>query len=203
MTPLAKGDLLSYEAYGPRRHSFRQRIIELKQHRRLSVGDTVSLLFENRETIRFQIQEMIHAERIIDPDKVQDELDVYNALLPGDGELSATFFIEIGDRRQIERDLNAFKGIDRGRTVALLAGPLAVYGRFDRGHRMDDKVSAVHNVKFRPSPEWIRKVAEADAAVSIRIDHSTYQRDAPVSDEMRREWLTDLRAQTGLFEPPN
>src|SRR3982750_1541036 len=108
MTPLAKKDLLSYEAYEHRRHSFRQHIIELKQRRRLSVGDKVSLLFENRETIRFQIKEMIRAERILDPDKVQGELDVYNALLPSDGQLSAILFIEISNRYQIERDLKAF-----------------------------------------------------------------------------------------------
>lgn len=69
MKPFAKADLLSYEAYERSRDSFRQRIIELKQRRRPSIGDKVTLVFENRQTVQFQIQEMIHAERIVDPDK--------------------------------------------------------------------------------------------------------------------------------------
>jgi hypothetical protein len=193
LKPLAKADLLSYEAYERSRDSFRQRIIELKQRRRLSIGDKVTLIFENRHTVQFQIQEMIRAERIFDPDKVQGELDVYNALLPSDGELSATLFVEITDRDAIERDLDAFQGIDHGRTVAICAGPSAVYGQFEGGHSKKDKLSAVHCVKFCPSPEWIREVAQDGASVSIRIEHSAYRREVTVSDEMRQEWLADLR----------
>jgi Protein of unknown function (DUF3501) len=193
MKPLAKTDLLPYEAYERSRDSFRKRIIELKQRRRLSIGDKVTLVFENRDTIQFQIQEMIRAERIVDPDKVQGELDVYNALLPGDGELSATLFIEITDSDQTERDLDVFQGIDRGQTVAILAAPWAAYGEFESGHSKADKISAVHFVKFSPSPQWIREVAQEGAAVSVRIDHSAYRREVKVSDEMRREWLADLR----------
>lgn len=193
MKPLAKTDLLSYDAYERNRVSFRRRIIELKQRRRLSVGDRVTLVFENRDTIQFQIQEMIRAERIVDPDKVQGELDVYNALLPGEGELSATLFIEITDSDQIERDLDAFQGIDRGQTIAILAGPFAVHGQFESGHSKEDKISAVHWVKFCPSSEWIQAVAQEGAAVLIRIDHPAYRREATVSDEMRQEWLADLR----------
>jgi hypothetical protein len=193
MKSLAKADLLPYEAYERSRDSFRKRIINLKQRRRLSVGDTITLVFENRDTIQFQIQEMIRTERIVDPDKVQEELDVYNALLPGDGELSATLFIEITESDQIQRDLDAFQGIDRGQTVAILAGSSAVYGHFESGHSKEDKISAVHFVKFRPSPEWVQELARDGASVSIRIDHSTYRREAKVSEEMRQEWLADLR----------
>ena len=194
MMALTKADLLSYEDYERSRDVFRKRIIDLKQRRRLSVGDKITLLFENRETIQFQIQEMIRAERIVDPDKVQGELDVYNALLPGEGELSATLFIEITDSDHIERDLDAFQGIDRGQTVALRAGSLAVYGQFEGGHSKEDKISAVHFVKFCPSPEWIRELAQEGASVSIRIDHSAYRKEAEVPEAMRQEWLADLRS---------
>jgi hypothetical protein len=193
MKPLAKADLLSYEAYERSRDSFRQRIIKLKQRRRLPIGDKVTLVFENRQTVKFQIQEMIHAERIVDPHKVQSELDVYNTLLPSDGELSATLFIEITDRDQIERDLDAFQGIDHGQTVAIYAGPSVVYGQFESGHSKKEKISAVHCVRFCPSPEWIREVAQEGTSVSIRIDHPAYRWEATVSDEMKQEWLADLR----------
>lgn len=194
MRPLTKADLLSYEDYERNREAFRKRIIALKQRRRVSIGDKITLIFENRETIQFQIQEMIRAERIVDPHKVEGELEVYNALLPGEGELSATLFIEITESTQIERDLDAFQGIDRGQTVALRAGPSAVYGHFEGGHSKEDKISAVHFVKFCPSPEWIRELAQEGASVSIRIDHSAYRKEAEVPEAMRQEWLADLRS---------
>jgi hypothetical protein len=193
MKPLTKADLLSYEDYERSRDAFRTRIIALKQRRRLSVGDKITLVFENRDTIQFQIQEMIRAERIVDPHKMQVELDVYNALLPGEGELSATLFIEIIEGDQIERDLDAFQGIDRGQTVALLAGSSAVYGNFEGGHSKEDKISAVHFVKFCPSFEWIRELGQDGMSVSIRIDHPAYRWEAEVPREMRQEWLADLR----------
>jgi hypothetical protein len=192
MKPLTKADLLSYEDYESSRDAFRTRIIAMKQRRRLSVGDKITLVFENRDTIQFQIQEMIRAERIVDPGKVQDELDVYNALLPAKGELSATLFIEITESDQIERDLDAFQGIDRGQTVALLAGASAVYGNFEGGHSKEDKISAVHFVKFCPSSEWTHELAQDGTSVSIRVTHPAYQWEAEVPREMRQEWLADL-----------
>lgn len=103
-------------------------------------------------------------------------MDVYNALLPSDGELSATLFIEITDSDDIERGLDAFQGIDHGETVTICAGPSVVYGQFESGHSKKDKLNAVHCVKFSPSPEWIREVTQKGTAVSIRIDHPAYRR---------------------------
>lgn len=90
MKPLKTDDLISIEEYDRQRASFRASIIALKQRRRISVGPLITLVFENRDTLRFQVQEMIRAESIVDPVKVQEELDVYNALLPDPDELSAT-----------------------------------------------------------------------------------------------------------------
>lgn len=90
MNALTPQDLLPAAEYERQREQFRSQIITLKQRRRTSVGPLVTLIFENRETLRFQTQEMIRVEHILDPHKIQDELDVYNALMPGAGELSAT-----------------------------------------------------------------------------------------------------------------
>ena len=95
MKLLTQQDLLPPDEYEQQRDAYRSRIISLKQRRRLSLGPLITLVFENRETLQFQIQEMIRAERILEPAKVQDELDVYNALLPAVHELSATLLIEI------------------------------------------------------------------------------------------------------------
>ncbi|MEE9205252.1 MAG: DUF3501 family protein [Nitrospirales bacterium] len=192
MNPLTQDELISYADYERTRDSFRRRIIELKQRRRLAVGEKVTLLFENRDTIQFQIQEMIRTERIVDPAKVQDELDVYNAQLPGEGELSATLFIEITDTRDLQQDLDAFQGIDRGQTVAIKCGSHAIFGEFEGGHSKEDKISAVHFVRFRPTTDFLEALALKESATSVEIRHATYRASATVPETMRQEWLADL-----------
>jgi hypothetical protein len=192
MKPLRKADLIPYEEYERARDSFRQEMIRLKQRRRIAIGDRITLVFENRQTTQFQIQEMIRVERIVDPVKVQDELDVYNAQLAADGELSATLFIEITDGERIKQDLDAFQGIDRGNTLALTAGQHTVYGEFEGGHSKEDKISAVHFVTFRPTPDFVRALKEAGTRSSVVINHPGYTVEAAVPEEMRQEWLADL-----------
>ena len=110
MKQLIQADLLSTADYERQREQFRSQIIALKQRRRISVGPLITLIFENRETLRFQTQEMIRVEHILDPHKVQDDLDVYNALMPGSGELSATLLIEITEQDRMKEWLDVFMG---------------------------------------------------------------------------------------------
>jgi Protein of unknown function (DUF3501) len=197
MKPLTKDDLIPYAEYEQIRDSFRRRIIELKQRRRLAVGDKITLLFENRDTIQFQIQEMIRVERIFDPNKIQHELDVYNAQLPKDGELSATLFIEITDSAHMKRDLDAFQGIDRGHTLAIKAGAHAVVGEFEGGHSNEEKISAVHFVVFRPNQAFVQALAEG-SQLSVLMDHPAYQKEVLVPEDLRQEWMIDLRLTGGV-----
>ncbi|MER3422070.1 MAG: DUF3501 domain-containing protein [Nitrospiraceae bacterium] len=194
MKPLTKEDLIPYAEYERIRDSFRRRIIQLKERRRISLGDRVALLFENRDTIQFQVQEMIRVERIFDPAKIQDELDVYNKLIPGKGQLSATLFIEITDSERIKQDLDAFQGIDRGNVVAIQAGRHRIYAEFEGSHSKEDKISAVHFVTFRPTVDFIRALSDPDSRISILINHPAYQVETDVPEDMRQEWLSDLRS---------
>jgi hypothetical protein len=193
MMPLRLEDLIPYEAYEREREAFRRRIITLKARRRLAIGDHITLVFENRDTMRFQVQEMVRVERITDPDKIQDELDVYNALLPGEGELSATLFIEITESERIKDELDRFQGIDRNQALALHAGAEAVYGEFEGGHSKEDKISAVHFVKFKPSPAFIHALATPRSPATVSITHPGYGVQVEVNPELREEWLSDLR----------
>lgn len=122
MKALTQQDLIPHDEYERRRETYRQAIIELKRRRRIGLGEKITLVFENRETLRFQIQEMIRVERIFDPQKVQEELDVYNALLPASGELSATLLIELTDPDTMKQWLDLFMGLDHGQKVGLRAG---------------------------------------------------------------------------------
>jgi len=164
MRPLTQADLIPYADYERQREEFRSRIIALKQRRRISVGPLITLVFENRETLKFQTQEMIRVERIFDPAKVQEELDVYNALLPSGGELSATLLIEITDEARMQHWLDTFMGLDHGQKVAIVAGNERVFGEFEGGHSHETKISAVHFVRFRPTASM--KAAFADLRVA-------------------------------------
>ena len=100
MKMLTHEDLIPNLDYERQREGFRSRTIELKRRRRISIGPLITLVFENRDTLLFQVQEMIRVERIFDPVKVREELEVYNALLPRPGELSATLLIEIVEQEE-------------------------------------------------------------------------------------------------------
>lgn len=187
-------DVIPYAEYERQRESFRSRIIALKQRRRISLGSMITVVFENRDTLQFQIQEMIRVERIFDPRKVQEELDVYNPLLPQGGELSATLLIEITEEANMKEWLDRFMGLDRGQTVAIVAGGERAYGEFEGGHSHESKISAVHFVRFRPSEKIKSALANPRVPVTMKVDHNGYRAEASVPASMREEWLADLGA---------
>ncbi|MCC6965272.1 MAG: DUF3501 family protein [Nitrospira sp.] len=194
MNKLTQQDLISSDEYERQREAYRQTIINLKRRRRIGVGEKITMVFENRDTVRFQIQEMIRVERIVDPKKVQDELDVYNALLPGSGELSATLLIELTEAETMKQWLDLFMGLDHGQKLGLRAGGEVVYGEFEGGHSHETKISAVHFVRFRPTPAMVTALADPAVRVALSVRHAGYEADTEVPWAMRQEWLSDLLA---------
>jgi len=176
-------------AYQKVRESFRQRIIELKQARRVAVGDKVTLVFENRDTMIFQIQEMVRAENISDLDKIREEIDVYNELIPEPGELSATLFLEIEDQTHLREDLLKFLGIDEA--VYFEVGSHSIHARFEAGHSKEDKISAVQYVKF-PFSEKARMALTKGEEAAIVIDHPNYKARALIDARTRQSLVQDL-----------
>ncbi|MBI1728269.1 MAG: DUF3501 family protein [Candidatus Rokubacteria bacterium] len=192
-------DVLNFFEYEKVRAEMRERVIDLKRVRRVPVGEHLSFVFENRATVLFQIQEMCRVERITDDVRVQDELDVYNALLPGPGELSATLFIEITDKDQIQAVLGRYIGIDAG---GIDVGPMvwiqvgkdfALPGEFEAGHSDEEKgkLSAVHFVRFAFPPEAVR--AFASAPVHLVVDHPAVRARVELTAETKAQLLEDLR----------
>jgi hypothetical protein len=187
-------DVLNFFEYEKVRAEMRGRVIDLKRVRRVPVGQHLSFVFENRDTVLFQIQEMCRVERITDDARIQDEIDVYNALLPGPGELSATLFIEITDKAQIQPVLDRFMGIDAGPTVWIQVGKdFAVRGEFEAGHSDEEKgkLSAVHFVRFAFPPEAVR--AFADSPVHLVVDHAAVRARVELPAETKAQLLEDLR----------
>ncbi|MDI3461412.1 MAG: hypothetical protein OJF50_000233 [Nitrospira sp.] len=194
MEPLTVEDLKPLDEYEQTREEVRRWTIALKRSRRITIGQYITLVFENRDTLWFQIQEMIRAERIIDPKKIQDEVETYNELIPAAGELSATLLIEVTETSRMKDILDSLQGIDRGQTVWLRVGPRMIYGIFESGHSKENKISAVHFVRFHV-PESIKtELRNLLTRIDIGITHPNYHAVVPVPDDMRFALLNDLEA---------
>jgi len=190
MNKVILDDIVGLPAYEKVREKFRQRVIELKKKRRVPVGDKVSLVFENRETVIFQIHEMMRAERITDLDKIREEIEVYNGLIPEPGELSATLFLEIEDQSHLRDDLLRFLGVDDA--VFLKIGKRKIQARFEEGRSKDDKISAVQYVKF-PLTADERAAFAGSAEATLLVEHPNYQAQVRLDAETRESLLADLQ----------
>ena len=151
MKQITRADIKGPAIYAGIRDDFRKRIIELKRARRVSVGDRVTLVFENRHTLLFQIEEMLRTEHISEPDKIQEEIDVYNALMPTDDSLSATLFIELPPGADSRKELDRLIGLDEH--VVLHIGGRAARAQFEPGRTTADRIAAVQYVRFPLDPE--------------------------------------------------
>jgi hypothetical protein len=189
MRPLRVDDIIGRERYGAQRDEYRRRIIAYKHVRRAPVGERLMFVFEDRATLWYQTQEMLWVESITDLDAIRDELAVYNALLPGDSELSATMLIEITDESRIKTDLDSLVGIDR--CVAFEIGGLRVPGIFEEGRQTDAQVSAVQYVRF-PFDTDARARAVGGAPLAIVVDHPRYTRRGEIPEPVRASLAAEL-----------
>src|SRR5215470_9442508 len=139
MNPLTASDIANLHEYELERPDFRQRVIALKGRRRVPLGPLMTLVFENRDTVRFQIQEMTRVERIVRPDRVQHEVDVYNELLPAPGQLAATLFIEITDQARVQSVLDGFIGLEEPGRLLLRIGGKTHPAIFAPGQSREDR----------------------------------------------------------------
>ncbi len=193
MKKLELADVKNIDEYEKAREEMRRRVIGLKRRRRVQVGEHLSFVFENRETVLFQIQEMCRVERTVDENKVQAEVDVYNDLIPGDSELSATLMIEIQDSSRIQPVLDRLMGIDTGEHVWIRVGKdHTIPGRFEAGRSDEErgKISAVHFVRFRFPPRAIQAFREQEAY--LVVDHPGEKARTRVPDEVKASLLEDL-----------
>lgn len=195
MTKLTLDDISDLRAYERERADFRARVIELKARRRVHVGPIVTFVFENRETIRFQIQEMARVEKIISDTGIEAELRAYNPLIPDPGHLSATMFIELTTEAELREWLPKLVGIER--TVELRIGPDAEPVRclLDPDHEKqltrDEITASVHYVGWELTDAQVE--AFAAGPVVLAVDHPEYRHELELSGETHAELLDDLR----------
>jgi len=184
-------EILGLARYEEVRDESRRRIIEMKRARRVPVGDRITFVFENHETMLFQVQEMLRAERIVDLDRIRDEIDVYNSLIPEPGELSSTMLIEITDSSRIRDELVGLIGVDEA--VRLEVGNHVVPGEFEAGRSKEDKLSAVQYVRFKFPAAAREAFLDGKEPVRLVIDHPAYHESASVSGAVRQSLSEDLR----------
>jgi hypothetical protein len=194
---LVLDDIADMRAYERERVHFRQHVIELKHRRRVGVGPHVTFVFENRDTIRFQIQEMARIERLFSDEQIEAELRIYNPLIPEPGHVTATMFIELTEEAALREWLPKLIGIERAVLLRIGEGPNAERVAFtadgDHDERLtrDDITSAVHYVHLALTPAQIDRLAAEPAALAI--DHVNYQYERRLGDATIAELLTDLR----------
>lgn len=189
---LTVDDIDDIRAYERIREQFRAEMIELRRRRRVAVGTIVSLAFENRDTIRFQIQEMARVEGITTDEGIQEELDAYNPLIPEAGQLSATLFIELISDDAIREWLPKLVGVERSVVLRLPNGD-EVRGAVDAQHAArltrEHVTAAVHYITFELNPE---QLAAFGAGVVLAIDHPQYSEETELAATTVSELSDDL-----------
>ena len=191
MQKVTLDEIIGAERYEKIRDDFRRRIIALKKPRRLAVGDRMTFVFENHDTVLFQIQEMLRAERITDIDKIRFEIDTYNELIPQAGEFSATLLIEITQQEKIRLELIKLIGIEKA--VALQIGQhFTVPGIFEGGRSTEENLSAVQYVRFSLSPEARTAFKDTSQAVRLVITHPHYQAQCQFPEETRTALAAEI-----------
>jgi hypothetical protein len=195
--PLVLEDIIDREKYVGLRPSYRAAVIDYKRTRRLAVGENITLLFEDRETLRFQVQEMVWVEGIALPDKIQHEIDTYNELMPADRELSATLFVEITEAAEIRPALDRLIGVDEH--VSLIvgeeAGAAEIKAQFDPKQMEEDRISAVQYIKFALDEEAQRRFCDPNTLARVRVSHPNYQREAEIPPATRESLIRSLRSE--------
>ena len=190
--PLTLVDIVDHRAYEAERADFRAHIIALKARRRVGVGPFVTFLFENRDTMRFQIQEVARAERMMTDAAIQVELDTYNPLLPSGGELSATMFLELTSEGALREWLPRLVGVERCVGI-MLANGVFVPALLEAAHAAqltrDDTTSCVHYIRFGFDPE--ARAAFGEGA-SLCVRHPEYLYSTDLSSAAVAELLGDL-----------
>jgi hypothetical protein len=189
---LTLDDIADLRAYEREREEFRDRVIALKRLRRVAVGPIVTLVFENRETIRFQIQEMARAEKLISDEQIRTELDIYNPLIPEPGQLTATLFIELTSKLALMDWLPRLVGIERA--VQVRIGGDVVGSTVEESHAQqltrEEVTAAVHYVRFELTPEQVARFAVEPVVVAV--EHPEYRHATELSDEVRASLVADL-----------
>ena len=195
MKILDRQDLFSLEQYAEQRADFRSRVMAHKKDRRVDIGPNLSLYFEDRLTIQYQIQEMLRIEKIFEADAIQEELDTYNPLIPDGKNLKATAMLEYQDVEERKQQLALLRGIE-DLIWTQVGGFDHVYAiaNEDLERSNAKKTSAVHFMRFELENDMIAAL-QAGAKLQMGVNHDHYRYEEEISETIRNALLQDLAVQ--------
>lgn len=190
---LTLDDIADVRAYERERADFRSQVIDMKRRRRVHVGTIITFLFENRDTIRFQIQEMARVEKLTTDAEIQIELDIYNPMIPDAGQVCATMFLELTTDDQVREWLPKLANVERSVLLVLSDGS-RIRGTIDEQHEQgltrDEVTAAVHYLRWDLTAEQVDAFAAGD--VVLEIDHPAYLEAVAFGSATHDELLHDL-----------
>lgn len=186
MSAVKRSEILDYVTYDEKRDEIQKDVLEQKRKRRVHVGDNLTFLFENHDTIRYQIQEMLRVERIVKEAEIQHEIDTYNEILGGKGELGATLLIEIDDPAVRDERLRRWRTLTRHLYVKTDEGA-KVYARYDARQVGEDRLSSVQYLKFD---------TKGRVPVVVGSDHPDVGAETELLAEQRLALEEDLRSSS-------
>lgn len=182
MKPVERNEIIDYVTYEEQRDSFRDKMFAVKAPRRVHIGEYLTLLFENHETMLYQIQEMVRTERMVKESDIRHEIDTYNEVLGGDGEFGCTLLIEINDRSIREEKLKAWRELPE-KLYLLLEDGTRIWATFDERQRGEDRVSSVQYMKFNTGSQ---------VPIAVGVDLPELQAENRLTAEQREALREDL-----------
>jgi Protein of unknown function (DUF3501) len=194
MDKLTVEDLMSLERYARERPAFRTRVLEHKRDRKLAIGPNVTWSFEDRLTMQYQVQEMLRAERIFEPEGIHEELDAYNPLIPDGSNWKATLLIEFPDVDERQRQLAKLIGLE-DRCWMQVRGHDRVYAIADEDLEREnaEKTSSVHFLRVELTPAMVAAL-KSGAKGGAGVDHDHYRHSIdPVPEPVREALIADLK----------
>ena len=190
---LKREDLFSLEEYAEKRSNIRKNVMNVKKLREVRLGEHIRLLFENHQTVQYQVQEMLRIEKIFEADGIQDELDVYNSLIPDGSNLKATMMIEYTDVVERTKALSNLIGVEKS-IYFQVGNHQNVYAicNEDLERETDEKTSSVHFMRFEFEQAMIADFCKG-ANVKIGVSHPNYDNkiilDKRVQDELNQDFM--------------
>jgi len=193
---LTPDGLLSLKEYERERAQWQERVSVQKKHRRKQLGPDLTILFQSRQIILFELQEMLRAERLVKDEEIQAEMDVYNALLPDTDEVAATVFLEITKKEEIKPVLHEFIGLTDGNKLWFeFENGEKVFGECEQGRSTQDKISSVHYVRFKFDENAKNLLQDKDTDLKLVVDHKDYHHELPVERPLRDALIEDVTSE--------
>lgn len=191
MKKIELSDIIDIAEYERKRKEYRSKIMQEKDKRRIYVGPQVTYLFETLDTMLYQVQEMMRAERIVEEEGIMAEINAYNELIPEKNQLSASMFIEISDARERKELLS--KLIDLPKHTFLHIDGDKIYAEFDPRQGSEDKLSSVQYVKFNLNNEQVSRFNSTDSKISLGFDHLYYNHQYELTADQKKTMFVDMQ----------